>query len=324
MGGLRSTQRAEWQCRLNTLFTAPTSHGKKSGKSDEYPGKFFSDDGWLVIQSLADEVGEQQRQADVTETSVSRVEDSTGGVGGGEGGVVQLVHGEDGVLSGGSGVATQVGENRAEGKTNAANPLAPSVENKRNRNGVPVTWDGATVTTTNIVSQPRNRERTRPNNFRSGAFLVTIAVPYREATASGKFNESRFEDRDKHLKLGAIIERHISEKPPGEPLVPTRRAPQRRGVRFASDGNRVLEADLDSSLESGEKMYSRTGGVAFLAGGPVAIRATTQKHLATGTQESETYAASEVLHDLEAIRNVVKSLPWSEYNSARSWSRRRC
>eukprot|EP00808_Paulinella_micropora_P006603 g27336.t1 len=206
MGGLRSTQRAEWQCRLNTLFTAPTSHGKKSGKSDEYPGKFFSDDEWLVIQSLADEVGEQQRQVYVTETSVSRVEDSTGGVDGGEGGLVQLVHGEDGVLSGGSGVATQVGENKAESKRNAANPLAPRVENKRNRNGVPVTWDGAAVTTTNIVSQPRNRERTRPSNFRSGAFLVTIPVPYREATASGKFNESRFADIDKHLKLGAIVE----------------------------------------------------------------------------------------------------------------------
>eukprot|EP00808_Paulinella_micropora_P006606 g27338.t1 len=171
--------------------------------------KMKSDDEWLVIQSLADEVGEQQRQVYVTETSVSRVEDSTGGVDGGEGGLVQLVHGEDGVLSGGSGVATQVGENKAESKRNAANPLAPRVENKRNRNGVPVTWDGAAVTTTNIVSQPRNRERTRPSNFRSGAFLVTIPVPYREATASGKFNESRFADIDKHLKLGAIVERYV-------------------------------------------------------------------------------------------------------------------
>ena len=44
------------------------------------------------------------------------------------------------------------------------------------------------------------------------------------------------------------------------------------------------------------------------------IRATTQKHLATGTQESETYAASEVLHDLESVSNVIKSLPWSDGN----------
>eukprot|EP00808_Paulinella_micropora_P002747 g19578.t1 len=141
-----------------------------------------------------------------------------GRVDGGEDGVVQLVHGEDGVLSCGSGAAIQAGENKAEGKRNAANTLAPRVENKRNRNGVPVTWDGAAVTTTNIVSQPRNRERTRPSNFRSGTFLVTIPVPYREATASGKFNESRFADIDKHLKLGAIVERvSISAEPADVP-----------------------------------------------------------------------------------------------------------
>eukprot|EP00808_Paulinella_micropora_P031324 g22060.t1 len=42
---------------------------EKSGKSDENPGKFFTDDEWLVIQRLADEVGEAEREVKDTETS---------------------------------------------------------------------------------------------------------------------------------------------------------------------------------------------------------------------------------------------------------------
>eukprot|EP00808_Paulinella_micropora_P025326 g5834.t1 len=200
---------------------------EKSGKSDANPGTFFTDDEWLVIQNLADEVGERQRQVKDTETSALEEEDEHQGVDGGEAGVVRLVQGEDELLKGGHETVGLGGGNRAENKRNAAPSLAPRLEGKRNRNGVPVTWDGAAIAATNIVSQPRNRERTRPSNFRSGAFLVTIPVPYREATASGRFNESRFADIDKHLKLGAIVERHVSEKPPGEPLVPT--SPARDG-----------------------------------------------------------------------------------------------
>eukprot|EP00808_Paulinella_micropora_P030498 g10513.t1 len=208
-----------------------TTHGsnvarEKSGKSDANPGTFFTDDEWLVIQNLADEVGERQRQVKDTETSALVDEDEHQGVDGGEAGVVRLVQGEDELLKGGHEAVGLGGGNRAENKRNAAPSLA-RLEGKRNRNGVPVTWDGAAIAATNIVSQPRNRERTRPSNFRSGAFLVTIPVPYREATASGRFNESRFADIDKHLKLGAIVERHVSEKPPGEPLVPT--SPARDG-----------------------------------------------------------------------------------------------
>eukprot|EP00808_Paulinella_micropora_P002169 g15036.t1 len=165
---------------------------------------------------------ERQRQVKDTETSALVEEDEHQGVDGGEAGVVRLVQGGDELLKGGHEAVGLGGGNRAENKRNAAPSLAPRLEGKRNRNGVPVTWDGAAIAATNIVSQPRNRERTRPSNFRSGAFLVTIPVPYREATASGRFNESRFADIDKHLKLGAIVERHVSEKPPGEPLVPTR------------------------------------------------------------------------------------------------------
>eukprot|EP00808_Paulinella_micropora_P012720 g34668.t1 len=150
-----------------------------------------------------------------TETSALVEEDEHQGVDGGEAGVVRLVQGEDELLKGGHEAVGLGGGNRAENKRNAAPSLAPRLEGKRNRNGVPVTWDGAAIAATNIVSQPRNRERTRPINFRSGAFLVTIPVPYREATASGRFNESRFANIDKHLKLGAIVERHVSEKPPG-------------------------------------------------------------------------------------------------------------
>jgi len=87
-----------------------------------------------------------------------------------------------------------------------------------------------------------------------------------------------------------------------------------RGVKFSSNGNRIIEADADSSLGNGAKMYSRTGGCVFLANGPISVRASTQKHLATGTQESETYGLSEVIHDTLASKNVVMSLPWSEVN----------
>eukprot|EP00808_Paulinella_micropora_P021716 g55643.t1 len=160
-------------------FTALTSHGKKSGKSDANPGTFFTDDERLVIQNLADEVGERQRQVKDTQTSALVEEDEHQGVDGGEAGVVRLVQGEDELLKGGHEAVGLGGGNRAENKRNAAPSLAPLLEGKRNRNGVPVTWDGAAIAATNIVSQPRNRERTRPSNFRSGAFLVTIPVPYR-------------------------------------------------------------------------------------------------------------------------------------------------
>eukprot|EP00808_Paulinella_micropora_P011877 g49178.t1 len=201
--------------------------GEEPEEERKPPNTLMGDDPASMMANLADEVGERQRQVKDTETSALVDEDEHQGVDGGEAGVVRLVQGEDELLKGGHEAVGLGGGNRAENKRNAAPSLAPRLEGKRNRNVVPVTWDGAAIAATNIVSQPRNRERTRPSNFRSGAFLVTIPVPYREATASGRFNESRFADIDKHLKLGAIVERHVSEKPPGEPLVPT--SPARDG-----------------------------------------------------------------------------------------------
>eukprot|EP00808_Paulinella_micropora_P028972 g4440.t1 len=171
-------------------------------------------------QYIEDEICEPEREVKDTETSALPTEATDQGVDGGDAGVVRLVKGEDELPNESHVSVAQGGAGRAENKRSSANPVAPRVENKRTRNGVPVSWDGAGITANNIVSQP-HREKTKQGNFRSGAFLVIIPVPYRQATASGRFNESRFADIDKHLKLGAIVERHISEKPPGESLVPT-------------------------------------------------------------------------------------------------------
>eukprot|EP00808_Paulinella_micropora_P015148 g24715.t1 len=74
---------------------------EKRGKSDANPGTFFTDDEWLVIQNLADEVGERHWQVKDTETSALVEEDEHQGVDGGEAGVVRLVQGEDELLKGG-------------------------------------------------------------------------------------------------------------------------------------------------------------------------------------------------------------------------------
>eukprot|EP00808_Paulinella_micropora_P000252 g13029.t1 len=130
---------------------------EKSGEGSGNPGRFFTDDEWAVVKGLTEDVVEVE---ELTSNGVPVTVTGQGGVGGvgGDAGVVQLIQGDEGVAKDGGAAVVRRAEGKVGGRGSAPSSSVLRAENRRNRNGVPVAWDGAAVSEANIVAQPRNRE----------------------------------------------------------------------------------------------------------------------------------------------------------------------